>query len=499
MSTAKKNVSQLLTARHMQMLSFALVFAALLLYSNEAAAELQAQSGVLDRVTTAFANKTSTWLGAIKDAALWLFWTLGTISLAWTFGMLAIRRADIQEFFAEFVRFILFFGFFLWLLLNGELFAEAIIDSLRQLAGMASGTTSLSPSAIVGIGFEVVDTALDNSSLFSPIDSAVLLIMAMAVLLMLATIAINMMLLIIEAWILLYAGIWFLGFGGSKWTSDMAVNYFKAVLNVAVQLFAMTLLVAVGQQLLNDFANEMGTSVGFDELAVMIVASFALLMLIMRIPSLLAGIITGHGPGPGGLGAGTVAAAGAGMALGAAGAGVAAAKGTAGAGSAVKAASQAAKQAGGGSSSASVGLGGGSAGGGGQSGASPTPAPAGASPKGSSSAGSSGGGAGATGGSGGGAGGNSGGGSGGKGKSAGVSKSTMGNLALGAKDAVKNKVSESLSTTKGGKIAEAIKERQANQASALSGGDIGGGLDPNSESLDMNAEAAAFEQRHSSG
>ena len=50
------------------------------------------------------------------NAATWLFWTLGTISLAWTGGMLILRKADIGEFFAEFARFILFFGFYLWLL-----------------------------------------------------------------------------------------------------------------------------------------------------------------------------------------------------------------------------------------------------------------------------------------------------------------------------------------------------------------------------------------------
>ncbi|MGS0066676.1 type IV secretion system protein, partial [Escherichia coli] len=35
------------------------------------------------------------------------------------------------------------------------------------------------------------------------------------------------------AWILLYAGVFFLGFGGSRWTSDMAINYYKTVLGLA--------------------------------------------------------------------------------------------------------------------------------------------------------------------------------------------------------------------------------------------------------------------------
>ena len=44
-----------------------------------------------------------------------------------------------------------------------------------------------------------------------------------------ALVSVNMMLLLIGSWILAYAGIFFLGFGGARWTSDMALNYFRTV------------------------------------------------------------------------------------------------------------------------------------------------------------------------------------------------------------------------------------------------------------------------------
>src|SRR5690554_3583622 len=44
--------------------------------------------------------------------ASWLFWTLVVISMVWTFGMMALRKADIGEFFAEFTRFTITTGFF---------------------------------------------------------------------------------------------------------------------------------------------------------------------------------------------------------------------------------------------------------------------------------------------------------------------------------------------------------------------------------------------------
>jgi type IV secretion system protein TrbL len=102
----------------------------------------------------------------------------------------------------------------------------------------------------------------------------------------------------------MYAGIFFLGFGGARWTSDMAINYFKTVLGVAVQLFAMILLVGIGNDLLTSFYAKMAKeTLNFEELGVMLVFCVSLLILVSKIPPLLASIITGGGiGGAGGIG-----------------------------------------------------------------------------------------------------------------------------------------------------------------------------------------------------
>jgi type IV secretion system protein TrbL len=94
---------------------------------------------VFDNVLDRYQAAASGWAGVITTAATWLFWTLVVISMVWTFGMMALRKADIGEFFAEFVRFTIFTGFFWWLLTNGPNFASSIYASLRQLAGNATG------------------------------------------------------------------------------------------------------------------------------------------------------------------------------------------------------------------------------------------------------------------------------------------------------------------------------------------------------------------------
>ena len=271
-------------------------------------------SGVLDNVLNQYSQAASGWSSTLSAAATRLFWSLVVISMVWTFGMMALRKADIGEFFAEFVRFTVFTGFFWWLLMNGPAFAASIIKSLSQLGGTASGfSNAFSPSSIVDVGFGILGKVVDSSKLLQPIDSAVGIILALVILFILALIAINMLLLLVAAWLLAYAGVFFLGFGGSRWTSDIAVNYYKTVLGLAAQVMTVILLVGIGKTFIDSYYNNMDAGIKLKEMAVMLIVSLVLLELVNKVPHMISGIITGmslHGSTIGSHGA----AAGLGMA-----------------------------------------------------------------------------------------------------------------------------------------------------------------------------------------
>src|SRR5574338_304897 len=260
-------------------------------------------AGLLDSVLARYSAAASAWASAITSAATWLFWTLVVISMVWTFGMMALRKADIGEFFAEFVKFTIFTGFFWWLLTNGPNFAKSIMDGLRQVGSNATGLTSaLSPSGIVDIGFAIFNKVLAASSMWSPVDSAIGIILAAIVLVILALVGVNMLLLLVSGWILAYAGVFFLGFGGSRWTSDMAISYYKTVLSVAAQLLVMVLIVGIGKTFLDDYYGRMSEGITIKELGVMLIVSMILLLLVNKLPSLVSGIITGASVGHAGIG-----------------------------------------------------------------------------------------------------------------------------------------------------------------------------------------------------
>lgn len=307
---------------------------------------------LLDSILLRFANTASGWGKRLVDLGTWLFWGLTLISMVWTYGLMALKKADIGEFLAETVRFFATTGFFLWLLRNGPAIATSIMDSCRVMASQASGLNkAVSPSGIIDIGFDIASKVVDKSSIWSPATSTVGLLIATVILIVLALVSINLLIILITGWILAYGGVFLLGFGGGRWTQDIAISYYKMVLGVGIEMFAMVLLVGIGKSFIDQYYAAMGNDMAFKELLVMLVVAIVLLLLMDRIPSKLASIAGGTGGGGGGMGGfglgaalGAAGMAGA-MASSAAASSMGAAASAAGGCSALKAAFQAAQSA----------------------------------------------------------------------------------------------------------------------------------------------------------
>lgn len=284
---------------------------ALLLVSFGAHAELS-NDGLLTDIATRYQSAASLWATYIMGRATWLYWTLVTISLVWTGGMMLLRGAGLQEFFSEFVRFIMTTGFFWWLLMMAPTFVPGIYQSMSMIGASASGLSSeLKPSGIVDIGFAILNAVLDNSTMWEPIDSLFGFLMALVILVVLALIAVNMVVLLISGWVVGYAGIIYLGFGGSRWTSDMAISFYKTVLAIGIQLMAMILLVGIGKTFMDDYYSRMAAGIELKETAVLMVAALVLLVLVNKVPQLISSIASSNVgmSGLGSYGSGTALAA----------------------------------------------------------------------------------------------------------------------------------------------------------------------------------------------
>lgn len=461
-------------------------FGSALVFLSQSAAAAIEKGGVLNEVSDRFLTASSTWAGTITQYASWLFWTLVVISMVWTFGMMALRKADIGEFFAEFVRFTIFTGFFWWLLINGPNFAMDIVNSLRTIAAEASGLPrALNPSTPIDIAFDILAKAAKSYSVTSPIDNLSIFLTTLAILACMAVVAANVLLALITAWVLAYAGVFVLGFGGARWTSDIALNYFRSVIGIALKLMTITLLVGIAVSIIDGYHADLANKASMDELLVIFVVSLVLVILVNTIPNVIAGLIPGGGAAASAVssfGAGAIMGAGmaaAGMATGgaalAAKATMGAATGAMGGASAIQAAFQKASASisGGGDMPSMGSVMGGNFGSGGRSGEAGA---AGSTPF-AQAAGFGGSGSGSHG--------------GGFARAAKLATGTASELAKGVGSQMKQGFQERVNETAGGKMAAAIREsmepNEMGQSGQFDGNSLGGSQG--------NGEAPSFVNR----
>ena len=200
------------------------------------------------------------------------------------------------EFFAELCRFIMFTGLFFWLLTNGADFGNKVISSLWKIGGDAVGTgNAFYPGDLITLSMQVFQNTLQHVNFFQPESIVAPIIIALIILIVCALTAVNMILLLCAAWVVVYAGLIFLGFGGCRWTSDMAINYYRTILGVGVSLMTMQLIIGIGIKYLQDLVAATGQQLDAGALAIIMIACIILAVIAHRLPQMVAGMVVGGG------------------------------------------------------------------------------------------------------------------------------------------------------------------------------------------------------------
>jgi type IV secretion system protein TrbL len=303
----------------------------LILFSTSAFA--QAPNNLIDGVAEMYRDAADQWRAPILAAATKLFWLLALIDLVWNGIELALKRAGLQDAFAELVRWVLTISFFLALLQYSNVWGSAIINSFRQL-GADAGTRipgaapGLDPSDIFDMGLRISADLVRSVSFTDIGDSLVRTFTGLVMMLLFAALAAFVLIALIEMYVVLSASIILLGFGGSRFTNDYSRKYYAHVVGVGLKLFAMQLLVGLGQAFIAKF--HQGYTGTMPQAFAMCGATLVLALVIMTVPSMIQSIVTGatHGGAGAALVGGATAAAGvaAGVATGGLGTAVAGGK-----------------------------------------------------------------------------------------------------------------------------------------------------------------------------
>ncbi|MBN8477329.1 MAG: P-type conjugative transfer protein TrbL, partial [Burkholderiales bacterium] len=228
---------------------FALV--ALVLVAPDVLAQDQTQqryTGILQ----AFRDQSIRWQGVLSASARWLFFTLAIAQFAWVNMELALRGGDISDFIAENTRGILATGIMYVFLVHSFDWSTSLVMGFRQageravIASAGAGAEStLDPAGVFQNGLIVAGSLFSQMGIWSGADNVSLVICALVLLVCFAFLAAFMALAIVESYIVIGASVLMLGFGGSRWTSDIAKRTLMYAVAVGAKLFTMQLIVGV--------------------------------------------------------------------------------------------------------------------------------------------------------------------------------------------------------------------------------------------------------------
>ncbi len=276
--------------------------------------------GTFQQVQTA----ANAWIPAIMAAATRLFYLLAAIDFAWSAPSF-LRESDFMGLFLSLIKKLLVISFFYAVLVNGQTWIPAIVNSFITIGTNATGLSAAqSPSDIMAQGIQIC------SDLFDKVNGANLLTQtgaALTTILMIVMVFASYLIIVLhyivtklEAIIVMTAGYIFLGFAGSRWTMPYFERYISLAISTGVRLMLIYLMLGVFKTVSQNWVTAMDSYTPdqpalqiFPTLASMLLFAFASWM----IPK-MAGSIASGSLGLGGadiVNAGAAAATGAALAV----------------------------------------------------------------------------------------------------------------------------------------------------------------------------------------
>lgn len=258
-----------------------------------------AGNGTLDAAISRFIVGTVAIEQVTVAAGMTLFASLAGIDLIWSVGWSAAEGIGIAELLALVARQLIGIGFFWWLLTNGATFGNMIIQGFATLGGQASaavgGVTVLSPSTVFNAGANVVSGVWQGMSWDHPLLGILLVIAGVIMLFVFARLAAMMIEVIVESAIMTYAGLIMLGFGGTSFTRDHAIAYYRFCISVGFKRMILQILIGLGVGYITQIGTgvQAGISPGWDTICYLIALPLVMWQLCEKLPYRAQDLING--------------------------------------------------------------------------------------------------------------------------------------------------------------------------------------------------------------
>ncbi|MCG6459666.1 P-type conjugative transfer protein TrbL [Vibrio parahaemolyticus] len=263
--------------------------------ASSLAADVQ-QDNTLDTIIATFKAQTTAWEPIIYNLTLSLFWGLVIISFTWTFIQMVLKDGvGLVDVVAELTRRVLLIGFSIWMMQNAPDLARTLINSFIEIGTRISGgAVGFSPSNVLELGISIIGIAWDSTSIGDIGGMLMMFFVSLIIMVCFAIMAMEMTVLIVSGFIIVSGGIVAMGFLGSDWTRDNAINYFTAVLGVAFKMFVMQLVFVTGYSFVEAWGAALTTDSANTDYLAMVGICIVFAGLMREIPQMASTLASGR-------------------------------------------------------------------------------------------------------------------------------------------------------------------------------------------------------------
>lgn len=246
-----------------------------------------------------------TWEATVFGYAQDLFYLLAVIELSWTFLELFLQQADLQAWMFGFMRSIMAIIAFYALLLYGNQWFPAVVNSFTQIGARVAGIPSISPTVVFTQGLKIAGAmmyAASDSGFLLHIGSAITIILcALIILLCWGLVTLSLIITWVESYVALGVAYIMLGFGGSRWTREYVNRYICLVISVGLKILTIYGVISAGMILsgnwiteaqqvrLTPFVTTAPVLVAFDVL----IGTFIYSLLVWHLPRIITAVLGG--------------------------------------------------------------------------------------------------------------------------------------------------------------------------------------------------------------
>ncbi|MFA6760275.1 MAG: P-type conjugative transfer protein TrbL [Sulfuricurvum sp.] len=233
------------------------------------------------------------WVPYVKQATLWVFWTLVAIDLTWTFGKMALSGFELGEFLATLIKKIMFIGVIIYLF-DVSYWLNNLLSSFSMLSHSASGT-SVEPNSIISGAYKIFLSIWDSTS-FSVFDtgkSIVILLVGLLTIFAFVLMAIDLVIVYVKFYIMQVVIYFALALGGLEHFRQTALSPILTAIKVGIELFVIQALMGLALTSVENASTTLKENATLEIVIQILIMSMIFAVITKLVPTVVEAVMSG--------------------------------------------------------------------------------------------------------------------------------------------------------------------------------------------------------------